>query len=432
MNARLYAARVIHWLTEPSGRRWLLRALLVYAVVGGCIWVRRPGDFEGYVIVGNLVRTGRHIYLDSPPGTNTWPPFFSLVCVPLALLAAIHPVLARGFWIVLNFGLVLLALRLIVLLVYRRHLSLRAESAGLSLAAPEVLVPLLLTYRYVTGNFDHLQINIAVFALALGGLYLQATRRELGGSLILGAAAALKVMPVVFLPYLAYRRRYRSAAFTAAATVFFSLLPVLVFGWRRFRDYVVAWRAVLSVGWGVGKMNQSMYAMWDRFIGHGIAPLTTSGLTSVPDSGDPRVIAAMAVSVALVILLALWTFRGQVAPDGWATLSEWSVVFIVGVLFGPVCWKAYLIVLLLPNTLLFAACRSPHLDRSTRRVLGGALLLSFVLGALPSPGFVGKALAERLEMASLPTISALLLLIALFWFRSRCVVRRLDSVTGVD
>lgn len=250
VNGRRYAARVISWFTEPSGRRWLLRALLVYAVVGGCIWLRRPGDFEGYVIVGDLVRTGRHIYLDSPPGTNTWPPFFSLVCVPLALLAALNPVLARGFWIVLNFGLLLLALRLIALLVYRRDLSLRAASIGLSLAAPEVLVPLLLSYRYVTGNFDHLQINIAVFALALGGLYLQATRRELGGCLILGAAAAIKVMPVVFIPYLAYRRRYRSAAFTAAATACFSFLPVLVFGWRRFWDYVVAWRAALSAGWG--------------------------------------------------------------------------------------------------------------------------------------------------------------------------------------
>jgi len=42
-------------------------------------------------------------------------------------------------------------------------------------------------------------------------------------------------------------------------------------------------------------------------------------------------------------------------------------------------------------------------------------------GALPSPGLAGKTLAETLEMASLPTISALFLLLALFWFRPRCV-----------
>jgi hypothetical protein len=306
-------------------------------------------------------------------------------------------------------------------LVYQRGLSFRVQSDGLSLAAPEVLVPLLLTYRYVTGNFDHLQINIVIFTLALAGLYLQATGNEFAGSLTLGAAAAIKVMPVVFIPYLAYRRRYRAAAFTTVAAAAFSLSPILVFGWRRFWDYVVAWRAAVAAGWGVGKMNQSVFAMWDRFIGHGMRPFVTAGISFVPESGDARAIAATVASLGLVTLLALWIFRRPAAPSGWAMLSEWSVVFIVSVLFGMVCWKAYLVVLLLPNTVLFAAWRSARTPARERRIIGGVLLAAFVLGALPSPGFVGKALAGTLEMASLPTMATLVLLGGLLWFRARCV-----------
>lgn len=397
----------------------MLRGLLAFALIGGLVWVRRAGDFAGYLLVGDLVLAGRDIYLDAPRGVNTWPPFFSLVCVPLALLAAPSPLLARAVWILLNDVALLLALWVIVRLVYRRDLSLRAEPDGLSLVAPEVLVPLLLSYRYVTGNFDHLQINIVIFALALGGLYLQATGREFAGSITLGAAAAMKVMPVAFIPYLAYRRRYRAAALTAAATAALSLSPILVFGWGRFWHYVEAWRSVVSAGFGVGKMNQSVFAMWDRFIGHGMIPLATAGISIHPESGDPRVTAATLASLALVTLLALWIFRGPAAPDGWATLSEWSVVCIVSALFGPVCWKAYLIVLLLPNTLLFAAWRSAEVREHERRVIGRILAASFILGALPAPGLVGRRLAGALEMASAGTIAALVMLGGLLWFRAR-------------
>lgn len=411
--------RVATWLGGPHGRRWLLRALLAYAVIGFFVWIRRPGDFDGDLVVGNLVLTGRHIYFDAARGLNTWPPFFSLLCVPLVLLAAPTPYLARGFWLLLNLALLVLVLRLIARLVYGREMRLRAESDGLSLAAPELLVPLLISDRFVSGNFDHLQINIVIFALALGGLYMQARGRELAGGVTIGCATAIKVMPILFIPYLAYRRRWRAAAAAAVSAAALSLSPILVFGWDRFWAYVIAWRAAVTEGWGVGKMNQSVFAMWDRLLGHGMLPLTVDGVGMVPESGSALVTAAMAVSCAVVTVLALWLFRGAARPDGWAALAEWSVVFIVGALFGPVCWKAYLAVLLLPNTLLFAAWRSSRLDGRTRKVIGWFLVSSVVLGTLPSPGLLGKQLAGRLDMSSVVTCAALVVLAASFWLRAR-------------
>lgn len=412
-------ARALAWLSGVAGRRWLLRALLAYAVIGVIVWIRRPGDFAGYLLVGNLVLSGGHIYRDAPAGLNTWPPFFSLGCVPLALLAVPTPYLARGFWLLLNLALVLLALHLIARLVYERPLSLRAESPGLSLAAPEILLPLLLTDRYVSGNFDHLQVNVVIFVLALAGLYLQRQGREVAGSLALGAAAALKVMPVVFIPYLAYRGRWRAALWTTLFTVGCSLSPVLVFGWSRFWDYVVAWRASVAVGWGVGKMNQSVFAMWDRFLGHRMLPLAVGGVNDVPASGTVWVSAAVVGSLAVVTVLALVLFRGQPEREGWATLAEWSVVFIVSAIFAPVTWKAFLVVLLLPNALLFAVWRHSGLHAATRRTAGWLLLVAFVIGTLPSPGLVGKWLAGALEMTSAVTISALVLLGSSLWLRAR-------------
>ena len=399
-------------------RHWRTVALVVAALVGAASWIRRAGDFAGYVTVGRLVLDGGHIYADAPPGLNTWPPFFSLFCVPLALLAAPTPYLARGCWMLLNFALLLLVLRILARLVYGRDMSLRAASGDLHPTAPELLVPLVLSSRYVLGNFEHQQVNILTFALALGGLYLHANRRELLGGVCLGSAAALKVMAVLFIPYLMYRRQWRTALSAAATASALSLSPLLVFGPTRFWDYVGAWRAAVEAGWGVGKMNQSVYAMLDRWIGHGMVPFAVTGANGISASGDPRVVVGVALLAAIVALAGLAIFRDGHRRGSWPDLAEWSVVFICSAIFGPVSWKAYLAVVLLPNTLLFAAWRSSELAATTRRGAGLVLLTAFVLGGLTTPGLVGKVAAGKLEMTSVVTLAALVLCAGSLWFRA--------------
>jgi hypothetical protein len=52
---------VRHWLTGSGGRRWLLQALLGYAAIGFVVWIQRPGDFGGYLALGNVVLSGRPV-----------------------------------------------------------------------------------------------------------------------------------------------------------------------------------------------------------------------------------------------------------------------------------------------------------------------------------------------------------------------------------
>src|SRR5262249_34490316 len=188
--------------------------------------------------------------------------------------------------------------------------------------APALLVPLLLTGRFVVANFEHLQINLVLFALTLGGLYLVESGRPARGGALLGFGAAIKVMPIAFVLYLAYRRRWRAALIGAATALLLSLTPVLVFGWARFGEYVLEWRAAVAAGWGAGRMNQSVFAMWDRFLGHGLLPLGARGADELPASGDPLVLVAVALSLAVVAGVAVYVF-GPRADAGWPLLCEW-------------------------------------------------------------------------------------------------------------
>lgn len=400
-------------------RRFIPWAVLAFLLGGSVSWIQRAGDFAGYVVVGDLVLAGQDIYRDSPPGLNTWPPCFSLLCVPLALLARPTPYLARAVWLGINFVLLWIALKNLVRLVYRRELRWHPRTSALSLASPEVFLPLALCYRFILGNFDHLQVNIVIFACVVVGLAWHARGRDLCGGALLGLAAALKLMPALFVPYFVYRGRWRIAGATAATAVAFSLSPIVAYGWPRFLDYVAAWRQAVAAGWGVGKMNQSVYAMLDRCIGHGIRPGHVLVLDVLPESGRPLVPFAMMAMLAAVTLAACWTFRGRATADSSASLAEYSVVLIVATLFGPLTWKAYLVVLLCPCMLFVALLRRGRLNAGERGVLIGALTIYFALSGLTTPGLLGKHLAGQLEMLSVTTVATLELLVVLLWVRPR-------------
>src|SRR5215475_9406159 len=69
--------------------------VVLFAAAIVLTYARRPGDFMGYVAAGKAILANKDIYRDTPPGVNNWPPFFSLLCVPLAPLDGLSPYVAR-------------------------------------------------------------------------------------------------------------------------------------------------------------------------------------------------------------------------------------------------------------------------------------------------------------------------------------------------
>lgn len=399
------------WADSPLAHWWLRRAIGVYVVAVFAIRIHHEGDFAGYLRVGELVLQGQDPYR-AAGALNTWPPFFSVLCVPLAILAMPSPYVARGVWFVLNFAALWWILSLIAKLVYGRRLTWRSPQ-GLLLTSPFVLLPALFSERYVSSNFDHVQINLILFALVLAGLKAQMEGNEARGGALVAFAAAIKLLPLTFLLYFLWRRRWRALLSSAAIFVGLSLSPALLWGWPRYWDYFAAWRERVSAGWGVGRLNQSVWAMWDRWLGHGMIPILTPGAHDIPSSGSPWVPVAVGVTLATLVG-RFWARSRKGGGDPAQQLCEWSFVFLATALFSPVTWKAYLAVVLLPNTLLFATWWQATPNAPSRRAALLGLAASVTTNFL-SPGLLGRNLAARLEMACVPTILGLTLLAALVW-----------------
>jgi hypothetical protein len=100
-----------------------------------------------------------------------------------------------------------------------------------------------------------------------------------------------------------------------------------------------------------------------------------------------------------------------------ASLAEWSIVFVVAVLFGPVARLYYFVVLLLPNMLLYAVWRGPDTRASLRRLAAVTLFVPFIMGTVASPELIGDRFSEILEMSSVLTMAVLVTLAGLLWLR---------------
>jgi hypothetical protein len=411
-----------HTKQRQSGtwqRRLILSSIILAFAASFFAYARRPGDFVGYAAAGNAVLNGRDIYLDTPPGLNTWPPFFSFVSVPLALLDRVSPYLVRVVWIALTWASIVWALDLIARLIYGKRLRFRPDESSLAITSPELLVPFALTLPFIVNNFELLQINMILFALALWGLYLQANGREAAGGIALAAAAAMKVMAIAFLPYLLYRKRWRAAFWMAAASLFFFFSPALILGWAKFWQDVALWPVALQASLGAGNANQSVYSMWDRILGYGYIPFAVPGTFILPMSGARRAKLAWEITCVVATAFGVVACRGTPRPDSrWAQV-EWAAIFVAATILSPLTRKPYLVVLLLPYALLYAAWRSTDFDARTRRILRNVMFASFALSLPTMHDFIGKSLAVRLEMGSVVTYGSLIMLGGLLWYRSR-------------
>jgi hypothetical protein len=222
---------------------------------------------------------------------------------------------------------------------------------------------------YVKRDLDDCGLQIGLlFLLTLAAVCLQ-RGHELGCGLSLGLAAAYKTTPLLFFPFLLWKRQWRAAAWMAVFTAVANLLPILYLGWQPTLRYYEAWLACA----------QSCAAMEDpsqnpieppRHLNQGFAPAVARFLQTHP-AGHPLTVdhpwffqpgnlsAAAAkrgvqlVTLAFGLILA-WRFRRSwgFAAQGSGLAYEWAAVTALCAILSPLCWLQHL-VLVVPCVFLW-------------------------------------------------------------------------------
>ncbi|HKS99115.1 MAG TPA: glycosyltransferase 87 family protein [Rugosimonospora sp.] len=377
-HGRLAAAETRGVLASAKNRLRLCSPLaawlvaLALAAAQGYAALRRPlddrlSDLHVYTGAVRLLRDGGSLYdfVGHNDAPFTYPPFAGLLFVPLSLLdEAVLRVLWTALTIAAVCGLAVLTARHAAL---PRRLPVSA-GAGLVAACLFASAP-------VSSNIRYGQVSVFLALLILVDL----TRTGRLAGAWTGLAAAVKLTPLLFLPflYLAGRRR---AALTGLGTV--------------LGGTALAWAALPS-----DSRRYWLTEVWDvNRVGH----ITTGGNQSlngallrlaVPDGARTALVALGALAVAVL------AFRRAVRA---ARTGEWFTAAVVvgaaSVVISPVSWTHHLVWLVLAALLPLPG---PAWHRLVWTVTAGLVMVAPVTSLdRVLPGLLGQLAADtRLLLA---------------------------------
>jgi len=307
----------------------------------------------------------------------TYPPFAALVLVPFALL---DPLPGKVIWTALTFVVTVGAIFLLV------RASGRGVVAGSPARAPRVAwiaglsLPVMLSYPFLH-NLVVGQVSLFVIALALFDHLLP---RRWQGSLV-GIAAAIKLTPLVFLPYYLLTRQWRQAAvctsaFLGATAIAWLVLPAASLSY---------WTDKL---WQTGRVGRT-----DSTVNKSLLGLLSRQL---PD-GVPVTLAWLAVAAA-VAALAYWQAARHLAAG--SPLAAALAVGALSVAVSPISWPHHQLWMVL------GACWYLLLGGRTATLVGTALFVIFLgypwFDDYPA-GTVGTLLGIGIELPALAVLVVL-------------------------
>ncbi|HEY6477839.1 MAG TPA: glycosyltransferase family 87 protein [Polyangia bacterium] len=290
------------------------------------------------------------------------PPTAFLLMVPLCPLGYAGAALA---W---------LALSVVLVGVLAASLRARAAPATPTPRSPIVSFVLLLLWPPVLSNLQYGQWSIVLATTIAAGYAAWERGRHGRGAAWFGAAVALKLTPIVLLPYVALRNRRATLALgaTLAAILGLSLAVGQLDAWRTFFRYsaenVAAWQAYQHNTLSLGGLTARLLVGGAFARPLLAAPVLARDLSLAGGAG----LAAVAVWRTIAPGAAVDRLR-----DG-CCFALWNVVAVVT---NPLAWPHYAILLLLPMTLVLRALDGAG---ARARVMRGLLAAALLLLTIPT------------------------------------------------
>jgi alpha-1,2-mannosyltransferase len=299
-----------------------------YAIAGS--WHGQQIDLDVYRMGGRAV-FGSRLYIVHLPLDGlrfTYPSFSALLFAPLGLVSFTT---AQVVWAVGNV-LVLLGLLFYSIKALRPDL---ANSAILQWSLVSSAPALWLQPVRLTFNFGQVNVFLALAILVDLTCELSIGRRRIPRGVLIGVASAVKLTPLVFIPFLLLTRRVR-AGWTALGAFVVCNLIVSIVAPRATWQYWTKYSSALGrIGNADYTSNQNLKAFLVR-VHHGPVPgvllVTLSILVLV--GGLALAVIAYRVSSAFLAMLVCAVTGLLVSPVTWSHHLVWAVPVIAWLVLG--------------------------------------------------------------------------------------------------
>jgi hypothetical protein len=277
---------------------------------------------------------------------------------------------------------------------------------------------------YIQRDLTECGLQIAMLCMVTGGLAALVRGRQglCGFSLALGVA--YKLTPVLFLPFLIWKRQWKAAAWMGAWIVLISLTPAMYLGWQTNVRLHREWLAFTVKNMTLADpsengveppvmRNQSLPLAIARLFqaypaGHPLRE-TEAGLVQVAQLSPHATKRVVQGSLLVIACLLAWRFRRPAdLSDGGVSLgAEWAAVSVFCSILSPLCWLQHL-VLVVPAVLLIARTLATG---QAKRWQWGLVYFGLAITLLVHRDLLGKTLCSALTSCTPHTVAALLMVV---------------------
>lgn len=382
---------------------------------------RKGSDFNVFLQAAQQLLHGKNIYtiwfrVNSSGLLYFYSPLFALTMVPFSFLP---PAITNFLWLLAD-----------VFFLYRIAIIL-AKISGADLLRNKQLYILasfsfLLTARFLIYNFDLVQMTIFLLYASLESIYFFHRGKKIPGAILLALAINIKILPLILIPYLIFRKKFTESALTVLFTATTLILPAIFLGFR-YNTFL------LSEWWASIDPLKADHTSGEVHLGlHSLSALVTGLFTNSVDKVEiKRYIAILAPETisylinglrAFFILLSLVFLRYipfRKAKSDLHSLWELSYLFTITPLIFPHQQK-YAFFYLLPACFyivffLIKANADGQKPVSKRRIylIWGLMILVFALTTLTTDGLIGRELNNITQHFKLITYGTILLIIPL-------------------
>ena len=325
-------------------------------------------------------------------------PFFALMISPLGLIPFIY---AKFLWVISMvftfWGVIKIGKYLVM-----NHGSPPPFFYILSL----VLIARFFLREIELGQTDFLQLFL-IFSFIL---FLEKEKDVLSG-LFLALSIMIKLTPLIFIPYLLYRRKFLSVFWTLFFVLLFFSAPSLIYGIKGNIALLKEWYGFMSLSSPpllANDMNQSIFGMFYRFLTSSVYGVNFVNLN--PNLVEILVYIFVVMAYAYLLFLNRY-FKGIESPLLHCRETiEYSFLLIFMSLFSPLGWiQNFSSLILADMVLVYYTIKTNFKDRLVNLLL----VSSFILSSGINYETVGRRLNDLSLYYSLITLGVLLVAVAL-------------------
>jgi hypothetical protein len=267
------------------------------------------------------------------------------------------------------------------------------------------------------------QINLVLLAMVLLAFVAERNGKSIAAGVLIGLAGAIKVFPVLILPYLVWKRRWGASVVAGVTLVFFSVLaPAAVRGFHRNATEVWTWidgMVLNETGEQIGQRpesgfmacNQSLMALTQRLLrpvkaGQHLDAFFRVNVVDVAPWLAQAVFFCAAAALCLTFCVCV---RRRRAAGALENGLELSMLLCLVVLLTPLAWTYFYCWMLLPWTAVTLGIAGLWQEPRARWTILAGCAFSLALFA----GALSQGVDQRPQALGVTTLGAVVLFVCL-------------------